>query len=212
MVDTLFSGLAAGYGLAIPVGAVAVLMVEMAARTSLRTGTAAAMGAVTADGLYAIAAMIGGAALANLLPPISVPLRWVGALVLVVMSVRIVRRAFATHSSEDSTASPDAPANPDAPGRAFLIFLGLTALNPWPAIYFIALIFGRQGQESPDGGHAVLYVAAILLASASWQLLLATAGRVLGRILTGPRAKRITALVSGALIVALAAQLVITDS
>ncbi|HKT02497.1 MAG TPA: lysine transporter LysE, partial [Rugosimonospora sp.] len=51
MIDALLSGLLAGYGVAIPVGAVAVLVASLAARTSLAVGSAAALGVATADGL-----------------------------------------------------------------------------------------------------------------------------------------------------------------
>ncbi|MFJ8170588.1 hypothetical protein ACIQ64_19305 [Streptomyces sp. NPDC094473] len=44
------------------VEAVAVLMVNMTAATSLRTGAAAALGAATADAGYAVAAVLGGSA------------------------------------------------------------------------------------------------------------------------------------------------------
>ncbi len=53
---------AGGRGEPDPVGAVAVLMVNMTAATSLRTGAAAALGAATADAGYAVAAVLGGSA------------------------------------------------------------------------------------------------------------------------------------------------------
>ncbi|MEN3306825.1 MAG: hypothetical protein V7603_3027, partial [Micromonosporaceae bacterium] len=63
MAEALISGLLAGYGVAVPVGAVAVLVASLAARTSIVVGSAAALGVATADGLYALLAVVGGAAL-----------------------------------------------------------------------------------------------------------------------------------------------------
>ena len=83
MTGALVAGLLAGYGVAVPVGAIAALIVSLTARTSLRVGAAAAMGVATADGIFAVAAVLGGAALARLIEPISTPLRWVAAVVLV---------------------------------------------------------------------------------------------------------------------------------
>jgi arginine exporter protein ArgO len=50
-------------------------------------------------------------------------------------------------------------------------------------------------------------VAGAFLASASWQLLVAGGGSLVGRLLTGPRGRMITALVSSAVIAILALRL-----
>jgi arginine exporter protein ArgO len=50
----------------------------------------------------------------------------------------------------------------------------------------------------------VWFVVGAFLASASWQLLLAGGGSLVGRLLTGERGRLITALVSSAVIAALA--------
>jgi hypothetical protein len=52
-------------------------------------------------------------------------------------------------------------------------------------------------------------VAAAFAASASWQLLVASGGSLLGRLLAGPRGRLGTALVSSGLIVALAVELLL---
>ena len=56
MSAALVAGLAAGYGVAIPVGAIAPLLMNISARSGLRVGAAAAAGVASADGLYAAAA------------------------------------------------------------------------------------------------------------------------------------------------------------
>jgi arginine exporter protein ArgO len=198
MTEAFLAGLVAGYGLAVPVGAVAVLMVNMTAHTSFRMGAAAAAGAVTADGLYAVAAVIGGSALAAVIEPISAPLTWIAALTLLGMAVHIARTATSTKNAPSQTLTPTTT------WRSYLAFLGLTALNPWPAIYFVALILGRHAQGGMTETETAAYVGAILLASASWQLLLAAGGAALGRTLTSPRSQRLTALISGVLIGGLA--------
>ena len=88
MTAALVAGLLAGYGIAVPVGAVTTYLVSLTARTSLRTGVCAALGIATADGLYALLAALGGTALAGALQPVLVPLRWASALVLAVLAVR----------------------------------------------------------------------------------------------------------------------------
>ncbi|MEV5905966.1 hypothetical protein AB0L81_39770, partial [Streptomyces sp. NPDC052127] len=69
MTAALVAGLVAGYGIAVPVGAVATYLVSLTARTSLRTGVCAALGVALADGLYALVATAGGATVAAVLRP-----------------------------------------------------------------------------------------------------------------------------------------------
>ncbi len=88
------AGLAAGFGVAIPVGAIAVLVMGLAAQNSFRVGAAAALGVATADGLYAAVAALGGAALAAVLAPVAGPLRVVAAVVLLALAAYTAGRAL----------------------------------------------------------------------------------------------------------------------
>jgi arginine exporter protein ArgO len=94
------------------------------------------------------------------------------------------------------------------PVRAYLGLLGLTILNPATIVYFGALVLGRRADDGVSAAAEVLFVAGAFLASASWQLLLAGGGSLVGRVLTGPRGRLSTALVSSAVIAALAVALV----
>jgi arginine exporter protein ArgO len=204
VTEALVAGLLAGYGVAVPVGAIAALIVSLTARTSLRVGAAAALGVATADGLYAVLAVLGGAALACAIAPISTPLRSMAAAVLIALAVRTAATALRQHR-----AAPDRrlDGGPSAPGRAYLGLLGLTLLNPATIVYFAALVLGRQPAASPA---AAVFVAAAFAASASWQLTLAGSGALLGRALTGPRGRLLTALTSSAIIAVLAVRLLLS--
>jgi arginine exporter protein ArgO len=221
------AGVIAGYGVAVPVGAIAVLIAGLAARTSLRVGAAAGLGAATADGVYALVAAVGGAALAARITPIATPLRWTAALILLLLAARTAGTALRRRGAAGDTAAGGRPgpgtgvppaagaarpgrASPAAavadrttPGRAYLGVLGLTLLNPATVVYFAALVLGR----GPAGGGA-WFVAGAFLASASWQLLIAGGGALVGRVLTGERGRLITALVSSAVIAVLAVGLI----
>ena len=196
MSAAFLAGVAAGYGIAVPVGAIGVLIVGLSARTSLRVGSAAALGAATADGLYALVAALGGAALAGVIAPIATPLRWAAAGVLLLLAAHTAYRAVR------GAGLTERPPRPVTARAAYSGILGLTLLNPATVIYFAALILGRGG----TGGGA-WFVAGAFLASASWQLLLAGGGSLVGRLLTGERGRLITALVSSAVIAALAVTL-----
>ncbi len=82
--------------------------------------------------------------------------------------------------------------------------LALTLLNPATVVYFAALVLGRQDSAAPALSIAGAFVLGAFLASASWQLLVAGGGTLVGRILTGPRGRLGTALVSSTIIAALA--------
>jgi arginine exporter protein ArgO len=195
------AGVVAGYGIAVPVGAIAVLIVSLTARTSLAVGAAAGLGAATADGLYAMVAVLSGAALAAVIAPIATPLRWVAALVLVTLAAHTAVTALRRH--RDPQAPPPV-VGLGGPARAYAGLLALTLLNPATVVYFAALVLGGAG-----AGGGPLFVLGATLASASWQLLLAGGGSLVGRVLTGRRGRLVTALVSSAVIVVLAGQVLL---
>ncbi|MFB7937648.1 LysE family transporter [Streptomyces sp. NPDC127049] len=202
MTSAVVAGLLAGYGIAIPVGAVGAHLVAVAARSPWRTGAGAALGIAAADGVYALVAVLGGAALVPLLAPVAVPLRWASAVVLLALAAASARTALRVHRA--GTPVADRPVT--APHRAFWTFLGITVLNPMTVLYFTALVLGGHTTTGP--AEAAVFVAAAFAASASWQLLLSTTGTVLGHTLAGPRARLLTGLVSSALIAVLAVGLV----
>ncbi|WP_043262705.1 LysE family transporter [Streptomyces sp. CT34] len=206
VTDALLSGLWAGYALAVPVGALAVLLVSVTARTSLRVGASAALGVATADGLYAALAVLGGAALSRAVQSVTAPLRWIACAILLGLAVR---GALTAIRERDIARDPAAPSSAlGRPGGAYLGFMCLTLLNPWTIVYFSALVLAGHTGGDADGSARAAFVAAVITASASWQLLLATGGALLGRALTGPRGRLITALVSSAVTGALAVSLV----
>jgi arginine exporter protein ArgO len=203
----LVAGLLAGYGVALPVGAVGTYLVVLTARTSLRVGAAAALGVATADGLYALAAVLGGTALATGLEPIAGPLRIVSGLVLVAIAARTAIGALRQRSATGPLAG--APVRVPSAGRTYASLVGITALNPTTIVYFTALILGSRATITATGAQGAAFVAATAAASASWQLLLAGSGALLGRALTGRRGQLATALGSSAVIIVLAIRLLV---
>ncbi|MGI5130609.1 LysE family transporter [Pseudonocardia sp. CA-107938] len=194
----LVAGLVAGYGIAMPIGAVGAYLVQLSARSPWRTGVAAALGVASTDGVFALVAVLGGAAVAALLAPAVPVLRWVSTVVLVLLAARTVVAGL--RAGGEAAAVPDA-----APGRTYFSLVGLTAVNPTTVVYFVALVVGLP--DRPVGAAAAVFVAAAFAASASWQLLVAGAGMALGRFVAAPPARRLTAIVSGAVMLLLAAHI-----
>ncbi|MFC9804163.1 LysE family transporter [Streptomyces griseoaurantiacus] len=207
MSAALVAGLLAGYGIAMPVGAVATWLVGLTARTSPRVGVFAALGVATADGLYALVSVVGGASLAPLIAPIATPLRWVSAAVLLVLACRGAAAALAGY--REGLTGGGSQREPATSGRAYVGFLGVTLLNPVTVVYFTALVLAAPGGAVSRGCEKAGFVLAAFVASASWQLLLVGGGALLGRALTGPRGRLCTALVSSAVVLGLAVRSVL---
>ncbi|GAB3873721.1 LysE family transporter [Dactylosporangium cerinum] len=205
--EVVLSGMLAGYGVAVPVGAIGALIAGLAARTGWRAGAGAALGVATADGIYAVVAVLGGAALAGLIEPISTPLRWIAAVVLLALATKTA--ADALRRRRDTAQARDADGRMSRPAGAYFALLGLTLLNPATIVYFGALVLGRRADDGLSPTGEAVWVLAAFVASASWQLLIAGGGTLLGKVLTGARGRLWTALTSSAVIAVLAVILVV---
>jgi threonine/homoserine/homoserine lactone efflux protein len=199
------AGVIAGYAIALPVGAVATYLVGLAARHPWRVGAAGALGVATVDGGYGLLAALGGVAVADVVEPVATPLRVVAAVVLVTLAVRGAVAALRDHRAlpRDGERSPSL-----TPARAFGRFVAVTAVNPATVLFFVTVVAGSR--LVPDAaatgrlGAAALFGLGAFVSSASWQLVLASAGTALGRALSGPRGRLGTALASSSLMIALA--------
>ncbi|MDQ1744661.1 MAG: hypothetical protein QOE23_3000 [Pseudonocardiales bacterium] len=205
MIAAVLAGLVAGYSIALPVGPMSTYLIALAARSPVRVGSAAALGIATVDGGYALAATLGGTAAGQAIRPALGVLHWVSVAVLGGVAARAFRSGL---RGPEPAALPGA--RPElSPPRAFALLAGLTAVNPSTLIYFVALVVGLRAGTAPGAPSQAAFVVAAFAASASWQLVLACGGALLGRLLTGDRGRRCTALGSGLLIGLLALRLAI---
>jgi arginine exporter protein ArgO len=193
-MQAFLTGVAAGYGIAIPVGAIAVLIMETGIRCGFRCAAAGGAGAATADLLYAGLAVVGGAALAGPIAELETPLRIVSAIVLIAIAVVGLRRARSPQAQVDTTM-PDRRELASTYGR----FLALTMINPTTVVYFAAVIVGVGVAADMTGIDGLLFALGAGVASLSWQLLLAGIGAFAGRRL-GSTA-RTAAIVGGNLLI-----------
>lgn len=206
MIAALAAGLVAGYGVALPVGPVGTYLVSLGSRAGLPVAAAAALGVATTDGVYAVVAALGGRRLQSLLRPVADPLTYASAGVLVLLAARVLWTSVRRYRAGDgSAATRDARLGPL---RAYAALAGVTALNPSTVAYFSALVLGdRSGTIGASTLTAGLFAAGALLASASWQLLLAGGGVLVGHRLTRPRSQLLVAVTSAAIMVLLALRL-----
>jgi threonine/homoserine/homoserine lactone efflux protein len=191
-VSTFLAGVGAGLAVAVPVGAIGVLIIEAGLRRGFRVAAAAGAGAATVDGIYATVAALFGGAVAALIVPIETPLRVASVAILVAIAVRLLLTARASTGGSAQTEAPPSVLT------TYLTFFGLTAINPMTVIYFVALIIGLP--DRPQGlGEQALFAAGAFGASVGWQLLLAAVAAVGHRRL--PASFRAWTTVLGAVIV-----------
>jgi arginine exporter protein ArgO len=230
VTQALVAGIAAGLAIAVPVGAIGILIVETGLGRGFGPAFAAGAGTASADGIYASVAVLAGVALADVIAPWARPLRFVAVAVLVAIGVRglvgafgaLRRPAVAAERVEVPAERVEVPAGgaeavsalPDAGGmeavepvagrtRTYLTFLGLTLLNPMTVIYFASLILGL-GTGGSTPAEKAAFVGGAFAASLAWQSVLAGAGALLHRRL-GPRLRVAVSLLGNAIILVFAA-------
>ncbi|MFG3055182.1 LysE family transporter [Kitasatospora sp. NPDC048239] len=214
LVGATASGVLAGLGVAVPLGAVGVLLLEEG-RRGWRSAVSAASAVALVDMVYAGLATAFGARLAQALEGWEAWARAGSAVVLGVVAVRGLaglRRPVvsvpASAAVVDGGGAGDRSAGRAGGGRGgggrgggggrageggaagtFLRFAGLTLVNPATVLYFAALVTGGGGPAGWAGGAA--FVLGVLAASLTWQQLLAAVGVSVGARLSS-RARRLT--------------------
>ena len=197
-MEAFLTGVVAGYGIAIPVGAIAVLIVEVGIRCGFRCAFFAGAGAATADFMYAALAVIGGAALAGPVQSVDQPLRIFSAAVLGVIAVVGLRRVGRKRQSVE-ISFPDRRELASTYAR----FVGLTIINPITIVYFAAVIVGLGVANEMSAIEGALFTMGAFLASLSWQTLLAGVGAFAGDRLSD-RAQMVAVILGNLVILAFA--------
>jgi len=200
LLQAAIAGALAGYAIAIPVGAIAVLIIHTGLTQGLRAGLAAGAGAATADLIYASIAALAGLWVSTIIGPLETPLRIVGGAILIGFGIRGLWLLRSARETVEASAVLQEARRPHH--RTYLAMLGLTLLNPATVVYFSALIVGLPFLG--DAGDRLAFAIAAGLASLSWQWLLAIFGAALGRG-GGHRIRRISAALGNGLIVVMGA-------
>jgi arginine exporter protein ArgO len=190
-LDALGAGALAGLGVALPLGAVGVLIVQEGITGGWRPASAAATGVALVDGAYAAVAVAAGAGVTTALAGLERAIQLVGAVVLLAVAVR----GLLALRTPAGRTTPGAP----APGaRVLRRFVALTAVNPMTAVYFVVLTAGLGGIVA-DAASGAAFAAGVLVASLAWQLTLAAAASLAGARL--PSWLRLATSLAGYLVV-----------
>ena len=202
-MSPFIEGLMAGYGIAIPVGAVAILIINISTRRGFGIGFMAGAGAATADILYAIFATVMGTISTALLEFIALPLRILGGLLLAGLAASSLWQGVRKSSQSSKTAEVCGPL------RMYAQFVGLTVVNPLTIVYFTAFILGRTpATASFLFATSLLFVAGVGLASLSWQTVLAGLGGIVHSRLA-PRIQLATTVIGNLFVLVLGLRMLI---
>lgn len=199
-MSVFLQGLVAGFGIAIPVGPIGVLILDRGIKRGFKDASLAGLGAASADLFYAAVAATAGAFVASVVRPVLTPMRAGAIAILVVIAAWNLRGAV---------VPPDVTGLPDISGRrTFLTFLGLTLLNPVTVVYFASLIVGLD-LTAVSAAERGIFVLAAFAASASWQLFLAAVASFAGARL-GPRTRAATSVAGSAVVLGFAVKMALS--
>jgi arginine exporter protein ArgO len=201
-MPALFEGLLAGYGIAIPVGAMTVLIVETTLRKGFTAGFVAGSGTATVDFLYAALAAAAGSVLATSLAPYADSVRVISSIFLVGLGIYGLRRALQNTAPEEISRAESGYV------RLYLQFFVITAINPLTVIYFSALILGGTLGNSNTNLDRLLFTLGAGVASFSWQSLLAFIGAMLRKGIS-PRVRLGMSLAGNLVVVGLGLRLLL---
>ncbi|MGW1276772.1 hypothetical protein ACWD4V_07415 [Streptomyces tsukubensis] len=195
------AGAVAGLGVAVPLGAVGVLVLQQAMRDR-RAGAAAGAAVAVVDAGYAALATAVGPLVAAALAGVEAWVRLVAALVLAAIAALGLlasrRPAPGIRGTPDTLGTPGAHSAPGTPGttgtpgtagaagteradpvRVFVRFAALTFVNPTTALYFAALTTA-QGSALRGGAAGAVFTFGVFAASLLWQQTLVAAGGFAG--------------------------------
>ncbi|MEV7830458.1 hypothetical protein AB0P12_07480 [Streptomyces subrutilus] len=178
------AGAVAGLGVAMPMGAMGVLLIQEA-MSAPRTATAAAAGIAVVDLGYAAVATALGPWAAAAVSPVEAWVRLASAIVLLAIAAHGLRGLRGPERAPGpGPGRAQDPGQAPGPGRVFVRYAGLTAVNPTTALYFAALTTA-QGAALRDGPAGAAFLAGVGAASLLWQQGLVVLGSVAGRRIPG---------------------------
>lgn len=197
LVAHLLAGVAAGLAIAMPLGAIGLLLLRTGMLHGFRSAAAAALGVGSVDLFYCAAAVTIGMKVSPLIES------W-GSAPMVASGIVVI--AIGLWQLATSLRTSDAIAPRPGPGRPLAIFgrfVALTAMNPLTVLYFLALAGVLAGTASGVTARAA-FVAGTGGASISWQLGLAAVGAVMHRALSA-RTGRVLGIVASVVVIVLGA-------
>ena len=205
LAELFIFGLTAGIALAIPVGPMALLLIDTTLRHGLRVGACGALAMASVDATYAVVVFLAGSAVASILGTYGIWFSLIGAAILLGLGAQTIYKALSQRRASEGSSGAQVEAT--TAGKTYLKFAAATVVNPPTALYFLAITPSLVGLTGSDPIAATFaFASGVFLGSVVWQQGLALTGAAI-RGITTPRVRTWLSLAGGAMIVALAAVL-----
>lgn len=187
-------GALAGLGVAMPLGAIGVLLVREGVLAGFRIAAAGAVAVGLVDTAYCVLAVTVGSIAAPWIGSLGSAPQFIAGLVLIGLGASgLLRSRTATTIPGPSDATRSAVG-------AFVRFAALTAINPATLLYFVALTAALNSVGAGRGSTA--FVVGVGVASVLWQLALVGIGAVVGGRLS-PAGQRLLGVAGSVIVLAL---------
>lgn len=205
MAELFAIGFLAGLALAIPVGPMAIMLINTTLEKGWRHGVAGASAMATVDFLYALTVFLLGSAIASFYADWGQLLSQIGALILLALGMIMVVRnvnLIRSTAAEISEAKSGETAL-----KTFGLFALATAVNPPTALYFLAIAPSLTDYATSNIlTNAFTFAIGVFVGSVIWQQVLAVTGNTL-RKFAQRKVRIFFGLIGGVLIVVLAVAL-----
>lgn len=203
-VDVLLTGLIAGIALAIPLGPMALLLISTTLQHGRKISTFGALAMSSVDFIYALLTATFGVAVVAALSAWVWPLRILGSVLLVIISIQ-----FFLGARKDFAGLSDTP-QMTSRTKTYARFFALTVINPATAFYFVGIVpsvaASTAGQSTVIT--ALIFAIGVFIASIFWQLTLVFAATVT-KSFTNPKIQSLLRMVGAGLIAVLAVGLLL---
>ena len=168
MEKALWAGVVLGAGVAAGIGPISLLCVASGVRHGFRPALGVGLGAATVDGLYALAAALGAAAL--IAGRTATLIQVVGGLAMIAIAVKLAR------------GSGTAGAAPSHFGRAYQISFAATLANPATIVSWVgAFAAAVPALNLTRMETATALPAGVVIGSAAWFVGLSAASALAGK-------------------------------
>jgi len=158
----ILKGIAVGFSIAAPVGAIGFLCIQQTLRGGIPLGLASGLGAATADMMYGILVAFGLTASQFILLSYKTPLTIIGGLFLCYLGIK---KFFAAPAIDNSKSLNDGLL------RAYVITFFLTLTNPGTILDFMALFTGLNISVS-GYAESLSFIGGVFVGSALWWFIL----------------------------------------
>ena len=202
MLELFAIGFMAGLALAIPVGPMAIMLINTTISRGLRHGVVGALGMATVDATYALAVFVIGGLIASALTSLKLAFGLIGAAILLVLGIQTAFKNLQLLRSQSDLQGKTADTG--SVFKTFGTFVGATVVNAPTALYFLAIAPNVANMGYTISAlNVTIFVVSVFFGSLIWQEALVFTGLAIRGITTN-RFRAWIGLVGGVLIIALA--------